>query len=104
MLQDQLLAEWNQLEYYHLPFPKSLGREWFLESFEPIWNNYQLDIKDLLRTATEHISDQLANFIRKIETGTKAKILLTGGGAYNDFLIKKTKPKASWAFRVSCAI
>jgi anhydro-N-acetylmuramic acid kinase len=100
MVQDQLLDEWNQLEYYHLPFPKSLGREWFLESFEPIWNNYPLDIKDLLRTATEHISDQLANFIRKIETGTKAKILLTGGGAYNDFLIKRLSQKLPGHFEL----
>jgi anhydro-N-acetylmuramic acid kinase len=100
MVQDQLLAEWNQLEYYHLPFPKSLGREWFLESFEPILNKYNLDTKDLLRTATEHISDQLANFIRKIETGTQAKILLTGGGTYNDFLIKRLSQKLPGHFEL----
>ena len=93
IVQSQLLAEWNDLEYYQLPFPKSLGREWFLEYFEPVLSHHEFNTFDLLRTSTEHISEQLANFIKKLDEVSNAKILLSGGGTYNEFLISKLREK-----------
>ncbi|NCP85701.1 MAG: anhydro-N-acetylmuramic acid kinase, partial [Bacteroidetes bacterium] len=41
---------------------------------------------DLLRTYTEHIAQQLAQNLRAHKS-----VLVTGGGAYNQFLIKRVK-------------
>lgn len=83
---DKLLSDLNYLEYYKKPYPKSLGREWFEKSFKPLIDIHGITLVDILRTVTEHIAIQI-----KINTKqTKGKkILLTGGGAYNSFLVER---------------
>ncbi|MGY5351737.1 anhydro-N-acetylmuramic acid kinase [Wenyingzhuangia sp. IMCC45533] len=84
-----LLAELNAINYYHLPIPKSLGVE-FLETYiYPIFFKYELSHKDFLRTFVEHIAHQICKNIRK---GT---VLVTGGGAFNVFLMERLKRNAS---------
>ncbi len=80
-----LLKELNSLRYYKTLSPKSLGREWVSAKFIPIVEKYKLDLKDKLRTICEHIAIQIT-----LSTTFKkdSNILLTGGGAYNRFLIK----------------
>ncbi|MEO0404409.1 MAG: anhydro-N-acetylmuramic acid kinase, partial [Bacteroidota bacterium] len=36
----ELLIQLRKLDYYQLAHPKSLGYEWFDESFMPVWNNF----------------------------------------------------------------
>lgn len=78
-----LLNELNALGFYQKKHPKSLGFEFVKEIVLPIFKKYKISVEDKLRTFTEHIAFQtaLALPIRK------GRILITGGGAYNDFLI-----------------
>lgn len=84
----KLLNHLNQLEFYQLPAPKSLGKEWVREKIFPVLENSNLAEKDILATFSEHISQQL---LSAINHSPKGKILLTGGGAYNNFIINKVK-------------
>jgi len=89
-----LLEKLNSLSYYKLEYPKSLGREWFEKNFINVISNYKIDAYDLLRTLYEHIAIQLSLVIENTKDKT---ILVTGGGAFNSFLIEilKNKTKAN---------
>jgi len=79
-----LFEQLNALEFYHQNPPKSLGLEWVLEFVNPLIDSYQIDIKDILRTFTEHVAFQISSIIKK-----DSSILVTGGGAFNDFLMQR---------------
>lgn len=85
---DQLLKELNKLKYYHTPPPKSLGREWFEEEFLQILNNRPISLNDKLRTVYEHIASMIASACSSF---SKGKLLVTGGGAHNSFLVERLK-------------
>ncbi|MEM9051177.1 MAG: anhydro-N-acetylmuramic acid kinase [Bacteroidota bacterium] len=76
------LKKLNTLDFYKMPAPKSLGREWVEEFVLPIMS--ALNPKDALRTFTEHAAEKISQSLPK-----KGKTLVTGGGAYNEFLIAK---------------
>jgi anhydro-N-acetylmuramic acid kinase len=79
-----LLIELNALDYYQKKYPKSLGFEFVKEIILPLIEKYKLPIEDKLRTYTEHISLQIAQALPQ----KKGSMLISGGGAYNDFLIE----------------
>lgn len=81
-----LLKEINQLEFYHLNAPKSLGKEWVLKYFIPVLNHYNISLEDKLATLCEHIAFQIAVVIG---SASSKKLLATGGGAYNKFLMSR---------------
>ena len=81
-----LLEKLNTLEYYDLTPPKSLGFEWSNSYIWPVINESQLSIPDLLKTFVEHVAIQLSNSLSDFNKG---KILVTGGGAKNVFLIER---------------
>jgi anhydro-N-acetylmuramic acid kinase len=80
-----LLNELNALDYYKKSFPKSLGFEFVKEIVLLLIEKYSIPIEDKMRTFTEHIALQTSLALPN-KTG---KILITGGGAYNDFLIER---------------
>lgn len=81
----ELLNELNALDYYKKSFPKSLGFEFVKEIVLPLIENYSIAIEDKMHTFTEHIAFQ-TSLALPIKSG---KLLITGGGAYNDFLIER---------------
>jgi anhydro-N-acetylmuramic acid kinase len=81
----ELINELNALGYYKKLFPKSLGFEFVKEIVLPLIENYSISIEDKMHTFTEHIAYQ-TSIALPIKSG---KILITGGGAYNDFLIER---------------
>lgn len=83
-----LLSELNALEFYRLPYPKSLGFEFVKETVLPLMDRHDVSAKDKIATFTEHVAQQVANTIKGIGQG---ELLITGGGAYNDFLIDRLK-------------
>jgi anhydro-N-acetylmuramic acid kinase len=83
-LNSSLLHTLNSLQYYNNPFPKSLGREWVDEVFMPIIHNSDDLIINKLHTVCVHIASQIAGATKDIPP---TKMLVTGGGAYNDFLL-----------------
>lgn len=92
-INQDLLNKLNQLEFYQQKGPKSLGREWVDKYFWPMIPNDMTDV-DVLRTLVEHISTQIAICLESY--GVKwAKVLVTGGGAYNGFLMERISSKTS---------
>ncbi|WP_366836812.1 anhydro-N-acetylmuramic acid kinase [Lutibacter sp.] len=85
-LNEKLLDELNDLEFYNDTKPKSLGYEFVVEIIFPIIDKYNLEINDILRTFVEHIAIQIA---KKIASNSEKTVLIAGGGAYNTFLINR---------------
>lgn len=83
-----LLSRLNDLEFYKIKEKKSLGKEWVLENVMPLLDEYDLKTSSLLATFSEHVADQLAKNI-------SGEVLVTGGGAYNKFLISRLRAKTS---------
>ena len=78
-----LFNELNDLDYYKKSYPKSLGLEFVIENIFPITEKYKIKEVDILATYIEHASFQIK---RNIDNGSK--VLLTGGGTFNNNLIK----------------
>ncbi len=89
-VQPELLKALNSLSYFKKKGPKSLDREWLEASVIPLLK--EGETKDLMRTCLEHIAEQIADTIR--ELGLK-KILFSGGGCYNSFLIERIAQRAN---------
>ncbi len=91
-LNNTILHQLNALKYYELPYPKSLGYEWFEKNVIPIVENSEDIPQNLLHTSVHHIATQIAKVIKDAQK-RNAKILATGGGAKNEFLIKTLQNK-----------
>lgn len=85
-VETELLEKMNHIDFYQKLPPKSLGREWVEQVFMPIINNSEISDTDKLRTVYEHVAQQITNVI-----SDKGKVLVTGGGAFNTFLIELLK-------------
>lgn len=79
-----LLEELDNLSYYQKPYPKSLGFEFVKTIVLPLIDSYDLSIEDKMHTFIKHIAKQTAYALPE----RKGKMLVTGGGAYNDFLLE----------------
>ena len=86
LVNKQLLGELNGLEFYKTTPPKSLGREWFERNFLKTLLNHPASLHDKLRTVYEHISLMIAS---ACSHHPKGRLLITGGGAHNIFLVEK---------------
>lgn len=86
-LSDDLLTRLNALEFYVRPFPKSLGFEYVKQTLLPIIQSFDIPTEDKLRTFTEHIAIQIAAALPQ----KHGKLLITGGGAYNEFLVGRLR-------------
>ena len=82
-----LLQKLNDLDFYKASYPKSLGMEFVNAEIFPLMHSYEIDAKDKLRTFVEHIALQIA----KICSKPNSKLFVTGGGAYNRFLIDRLR-------------
>jgi anhydro-N-acetylmuramic acid kinase len=83
-----LLNILNDNPYYDKEAPKSLGREFFEEYQHKVIDESSLSAKDLLATATEHIAYQIVRATEHLES---SKMLITGGGAKNNYLIERIR-------------
>lgn len=88
IIDNNLLKELNQLDFYSQKAPKSLGIEWINENISSLIQNQKTE--DLLATFTEHSAIQIAKILNDYEV---KNVLITGGGAYNNYLIEKIKAK-----------
>ena len=86
-LNTALLTQLNTLAYYQKPYPKSLDNLFtndVLKQFKP----FKISIEDKLHTYCEHIAFQISKSI-DLKPSKKEQILITGGGAFNQFLIER---------------
>ncbi|MDG1573264.1 anhydro-N-acetylmuramic acid kinase [Robiginitalea sp. M366] len=84
----EVLEAWDRLEYYRLPFPKSTGYEDFKATVWPVVQNRKEPAADLLHTAVRHIAGQIGQQLRPLLGSSGARLLVTGGGALNTYLVE----------------
>lgn len=89
---EELLRRLKNIGYFNVAPPKSLGREWFESVFLPELHRHEISPKDGLRTVVELISWSVGQAVEPL-SDLKAGILVTGGGAYNHFLVKILKER-----------
>lgn len=92
-IDEKLLNELNSLSYYREPYPKSLANDFGTDVVYPLIKKSNSNTNDALRTYTEHIALQIKNAITAIHhsplTTHDSRILITGGGAFNHFLVER---------------
>ena len=98
-----LLQKLNAMDYYQQPFPKSLANNFGTDEVYPLICSFGLTHNDELRTCVEHIVFQIKKAIQSAvrssqsknrttlssPLGDGGKLLITGGGAFNTFLIHR---------------
>lgn len=82
---ESILQELLALPYFDQIPPKSLGTEWLDDVYMPILNKINSN-SDKLRTSIELISLSLTKVLPENE-----RVMITGGGAYNTFLIERIR-------------
>ncbi|MBO9701511.1 MAG: anhydro-N-acetylmuramic acid kinase [Sporocytophaga sp.] len=83
----KLLEALSHINYYSQPIPKSLGKEHVDNLFIPLIENTKDSIENLLNTFCHHIAEKVTDIIKKNEISDNSKVLITGGGAFNEFLV-----------------
>lgn len=84
---NQLLDELNQLAFYKKQAPKSLDNGYKNHVFKMI-DKHKLRAKDILATYTLHLSKVIATEANKYIGNIQETMLITGGGAYNLYLME----------------
>jgi anhydro-N-acetylmuramic acid kinase len=87
-----LLTRLNTLNYYSLPYPKSLANTFGTDEVFPLVNDFDISTSDKLRTYVEHVVMQIGYAVQKVGVNPDAatnKLLATGGGAFNTFLVQR---------------
>ncbi|MEM7105084.1 MAG: anhydro-N-acetylmuramic acid kinase [Bacteroidota bacterium] len=83
------------IPYFSKPYPKTLDNNWIREQVFPIFDTQKGKTKDKLNTACWHIAEEISKAITELmkEKNSEAlrKVLITGGGAFNDYLIECIK-------------
>jgi anhydro-N-acetylmuramic acid kinase len=86
----EISKQLDNLAFYIQKPPKSLGREWVEENIIPIFENSNQTIENKIATFTEHIAQQISYTLHQYFSIFKTqKLLVTGGGAFNTFLIER---------------
>ena len=94
VVNEQLLGKLNALEFYNQLQPKSLGYEFMVDKILPVFADFNLTLEDILRTFIEHVAIQIASAINEVSADfdkEMVSLLITGGGAFNDFMIDRIK-------------
>lgn len=93
-MNNQLLDELNSSWYYEKDYPKSMSGGWVSKVMLPVVSHHQISNEDKLRTLSEHIAVQIGASFKRVmdKEGVNISIvdrmLVTGGGALNKFLIE----------------
>ncbi|MEH1842693.1 MAG: anhydro-N-acetylmuramic acid kinase [Nostoc sp.] len=88
-----LVEQWLNQDYFHLPPPKSTGRELFgvdyLHQCLEDAQAYQLNAADLLATLTELTAASIVHSYRTFLPEMPQRVLLCGGGSRNLYLKRR---------------
>ncbi len=92
---ENLLQQLNALPYYGQAYPKSLANQFGTDEVFPLVEAAGLSTQDALRTYVAHIVQQLTIAIQQNAASNakpqtpNPKLLVTGGGAFNTFLVQQ---------------
>lgn len=92
-LNNPLFNHWNNNSFYQIPIPKSLHTDYIIESFLSFFDFESISIADALNTAVEHIAYSIGESFKLVPNFdlTQKKMMITGGGALNDYLVSRIK-------------
>jgi anhydro-N-acetylmuramic acid kinase len=90
LVNEKLLNELNELDYYKQAYPKSLANDFGTNTIYPLIKSHSLSNEDSLRTYVEHIAIQIQQSLSPF-TFHLSRLLITGGGVHNNFLIERIK-------------
>lgn len=86
---EALFEQMQELPFYQKNYPKSLDNSFSRKEIIPMMNQYDISIEDKLRTFTEHIAFQISDELKRFPMmKADEQMLVTGGGAFNTFLIE----------------
>ncbi|WP_417429696.1 anhydro-N-acetylmuramic acid kinase [Halpernia sp.] len=85
---EKILKQLNQLEFYKNREAKSLGFEFVQKQIFPLMKGDS--VENLITTFTKHAAEKMVDILNENKI---KKVLVTGGGTYNGFLIDKIKAK-----------
>ena len=77
-----LFHELNSISFYSKKNPKSLGIEFVIDKIFPMIDSYKITEEETLATFVKHAAFQISKNINDSE-----KVLLSGGGTYNNNLV-----------------
>jgi anhydro-N-acetylmuramic acid kinase len=79
-----LFDQLEELPFYRLPGPKSLGFEWLRNDFMPVVDRFANRLpQDIIHTVSEHVAHRVSAVFNQYKLPS---VLVTGGGAYNNFI------------------
>ena len=101
-LRNDVIQQVNDWPYYVLPYPKSLDNSQVLDLIDTLSTTFNYSSNDMLHTMTQHIAMKISDaFVALYESdGQEAKILVTGGGAHNSYLIEQLNERLSSTFEL----
>jgi anhydro-N-acetylmuramic acid kinase len=89
-MNEDLLGKLNALDYFSLPYPKSLANSFGTDVIYPLLKELNLSTEDCLATYAEHIAVQIKNSLQPYFSNSEVQqLMITGGGAFNKFLISR---------------
>ena len=86
-----LLDSLHALDYFKASPPKSLDNSWVQSKFYNLFDQFELTPEDGLATMTSFIAQTIGHEVgaNGVATEEMTELMITGGGAYNSFLIKR---------------
>jgi anhydro-N-acetylmuramic acid kinase len=95
-MNERILNQLSELDYYSLSYPKSLSNDFGTDVIYPMINSHGLSTEDALATAVEHIALQTKKAAQQILNdfslaGNQYRLLVSGGGALNVFLVSRLR-------------
>ncbi|MBU7576434.1 MAG: anhydro-N-acetylmuramic acid kinase [Flavihumibacter sp.] len=92
LINEALLSRLSAMDFYAQEYPKSLANSFGIEQVYPLVKAAGLSDADSLHTYTQHIAIQIAKDLKQAAAkegiATEGQqLLITGGGAYNGFLV-----------------
>jgi len=96
----ELIDELDEINYFQKKYPKSLDNNWIRQHIFPIIQKNNSEIADKLHTYTRFIALHIKESIKRIfeqessdtfevSNDKKYRMLATGGGAFNQFLMEQ---------------
>lgn len=93
---EPLLQEVDAIDYFSQKYPKSLDNQWVIQNLLKKYREYPETVENRMRTAVEQLAEQtVLSLIQIVEnenlTKKQFRMLATGGGVFNTFLINRIK-------------
>lgn len=90
------IQELMSKDFYHKPAPKSLSNDYAMSLVRDFLENEKYSIQDRMNTMVHFIADRICQSIvqnSRIDNLTNKKLLATGGGAFNTYLMQVLSDK-----------